>query len=535
MHHNDPSTSTQGICDSRKNGALSDAEALESLRSILFSREQADLAALREKLDELKLSTEDLGRLLPGAVRVATRENDELSDALGPMFGSAIKSAIKTDADSIADAISPIMGPAIRVTIQQSIRGMVQSLNKTLEYSVSVKGLKWRWEAFKTGKSFAEVVLLHTLRFRVVQVFLIDRETGLLISHAALDETAENVDLASGMLTAIQDFVRDSFGGSKDDSLTNMSFGGQTVWIETGVHAFLALVIEGEAPASLRTTVQEALERIHLRFGQELEAYQGDSTPLAGVNPILTECLVSVYEEDEKKKKKPKERKTQFQHPLWRKATLTVGILGILIGIFVLDQRLDYHKQIRDLRHQLAAPDTIQLSIEHDALIARGQAHQQWIEQTANLAPRLPGIEGVQLQEVTNLDQPWKDYLEEIKNTPGLIVTQATARNGQYALFGLRDPLAINPTELLQSFDIPIECVTATWRPFQSLERSIVEKRLLTALPSNPTVRTERVGGSLRFTGRATAEWVRATENRLGPIAGDTIRLDFTRVKTDSQ
>ena len=59
--------------------------------------------------------------------------------------------------------------------------------------------------------SFAEVVLKHTLVYRVEHVFLIHRHTGLLIAHAASqDATSQDPQLVSSMLSAIQDFVRDS-------------------------------------------------------------------------------------------------------------------------------------------------------------------------------------------------------------------------------------------------------------------------------------------------------------------------------------
>ena len=64
----------------------------------------------------------------------------------------------------------------------------MQSFNHALEHSMSWRGLKWRMEAWRTGRSFAEVVLCHTLVFRVEQVFLIHQPTGLLIQHiVALD------------------------------------------------------------------------------------------------------------------------------------------------------------------------------------------------------------------------------------------------------------------------------------------------------------------------------------------------------------
>ena len=55
-------------------------------------------------------------------------------------------------------------------------------------------------------------MLKHTLVYRVEHVFLIHRHTGLLIANAASqDATSQDPQLVSSMLSAIQDFVRDSF------------------------------------------------------------------------------------------------------------------------------------------------------------------------------------------------------------------------------------------------------------------------------------------------------------------------------------
>lgn len=527
----------------QSSAAKSEAEKLATLKQLLFASEKAELAALRKQVEESGLTAEELGELLPKAVWKASSKDEQLSDALGPMFGTAIKSAIKNDADAIAEAISPIMGPAIRATIQQSIRGMVQSLNKTLEYSVSAKGLKWRWEALTTGKSFAEVVLLHTLRYRVVQVFLIDRETGLLIKHAAMDEAADNIDLASGMLTAIQDFVRDSFGASEDDSLSTMSFGNQTVWIETGAHAFLAAVIEGEAPESLRTMMQETVEQVHVRFADELDAYQGDSTPFAPAQLILDGCIVSAFEEDEKDEKE-KETSGNEQRPGWQKALLYGAVAATLLGIFFVNRRLAYRNHIKNLRRQLAAPSTVEFTIEDGTLKCSGEARQSWIEEAESLAARQPGIDTVEMKEVKNLDRPWADYLAALQNEPGLLVTRSEARDGQYEVVGMRDPLASDPAALLNKFGLSPECVKHSWKDYQSLEPELVGRRnaklaerlareihgALPATQGDIDLHVDAKTMTLAFKGTAPAEWVVAARKRAAPIAAGQLTLDFDQI-----
>ena len=102
------------------------------------------------------------------------------------------------------------MGPAIRKAIAATIQGLIQNFNQILEHSFSIKGLRWRLEALRTRRPFAEVVLLHTLVYQVEQVFLVHRKSGLLIDHVVAKTTVpQNPDLVSGMLTAIKDFVQE--------------------------------------------------------------------------------------------------------------------------------------------------------------------------------------------------------------------------------------------------------------------------------------------------------------------------------------
>jgi len=103
---------------------------------------------------------------------------------------------------------------------------MIQSFDKTLEYSLSVQGLKWRWEALRTKKPFGEIVLLHTLLYQVEQVFLIHRKSSLGIQHVVSKNVKiQDPDLVAGMLSAIRDFVQDSFKLEKDETLGTLRMG----------------------------------------------------------------------------------------------------------------------------------------------------------------------------------------------------------------------------------------------------------------------------------------------------------------------
>src|SRR5262249_28849109 len=141
-----------------------------------------------------------------------------------------------------------------------------------------------RLEAYRTGSGFADVVLKHTVVYRVEHIFVIHRKTGLLLEHAAAEAAAtQDPHLVSGMLTAIQDFVRDSFnqeGGSSSSGIDTLRLGDLLLWCEEGPLAYLAAVIRGNPPENLHLMLREALGRIHEDLRKPLEEYDGDNSAL---------------------------------------------------------------------------------------------------------------------------------------------------------------------------------------------------------------------------------------------------------------
>ena len=124
-------------------------------------------------------------------------------------------------------------------------------------------------------------------------MFLIHPESGLLLAHAwAPDLQASDPDLISGMLTAIRDFVADSFSREGDaGGLRRFSVGELTVMVEQGPRAVLAAVVRGQAPDSLLEQLQDTLETIHLQFSGALADFDGDAAALEAARPLLEECL----------------------------------------------------------------------------------------------------------------------------------------------------------------------------------------------------------------------------------------------------
>jgi hypothetical protein len=140
---------------------------LEQLRTLLLGREIESLSRLSRQIDDPEQLADAMSRVLPTAITQAAARDATLGEALAPAVERATRSSIRNDPHTLVNILYPLILPAIRKSIGETIDATFQSLNESLKYSLSWRGLKWRWEAWRTGVPFAAVVLKHTLVYQV--------------------------------------------------------------------------------------------------------------------------------------------------------------------------------------------------------------------------------------------------------------------------------------------------------------------------------------------------------------------------------
>jgi outer membrane protein OmpA-like peptidoglycan-associated protein len=254
-----------------------------------------------------------------------------LAEALKPTVDAALRRSVRDDPRVWAETFFPILLPAIRMAVASALRDMLATLNQILEHSLSPRSWRWRLEAWRSGKAFGEILLLRTLVYRVEQLLLLDRHTGLpLASVAAADIRPRDTGLVAAMLTALQDFVGHSFGADRDSGIRELYVGDFTLLVEQGPRAALAAAVRGHAPAELRETLRAAVDLVHQEFAPELRDFHGDPKPFERSRTILEGCLQAQYRRPEV----PSNRK------LWVLATAVAVALAVWIGFrVVLAQR----------------------------------------------------------------------------------------------------------------------------------------------------------------------------------------------------
>lgn len=336
----------------------------DELKQILFGEERRHISALDERLIDPKQRARDMAEILPASIVLSTEKGPDLTQSLRAPVTECVEDLARNQTEIFAEALFPAIMPAIRRSIMETLRAFVQGINQTIDQSFSAQGVKWRLEAIRTGLPFHEIVLKHTLVYRVEQVFLIQYKTGVLIAHAAHpDVTIKDSDAISAMFTAIRDFVSDSFDTESIDGLDTIEIGGHTTWlIYSGPVIMLACVIRGIAPLKLRERLTLILEDIERRFHQKLINFQGDRNTLPELKPRLQQCLDVEL----------KGEATQPRRPHRVRLLVLLTLFGMLISVagYWLISTHRENKQIASLHTRLAATPGIVLT---DSYTDRGK------------------------------------------------------------------------------------------------------------------------------------------------------------------
>ena len=316
-----PGTESNPVKPTSPAGDRTDStDDLQELRRLIFGGD------LEELLPPAIVKTEAVSAVLAEAIAQSHAQyQQQLTQAALPTVESAIQASVDSDINVLSEALFPIIGPATRKSVAAAIRNLTQSLNQGLEHSLSPQSFKWRLEARRTGRSFAEVVLLRTLVYQVEQVLLIHKETGLLLQQVVSEQVqSQDPELVSAMLTAIQDFVQDSFNVQSGGSLDTLEVGELNIWIEAGPQAVLACVIRGNAPQELRNQLQTTLEKIHRTYATPLKDFAGDQEAFISSQTYLQDCLQAQFKT---KATGNKQRPT--------KLLIALGCITMLLGTWI--------------------------------------------------------------------------------------------------------------------------------------------------------------------------------------------------------
>jgi outer membrane protein OmpA-like peptidoglycan-associated protein len=201
---------------------------------------------------------------------------DEIAIALAPEMASAIKQQITIKREAMSDALYPIIGSTILKYIGETMR----EINEKLEQSLSPEAIARKIKAKLQGISEAELLMQATAPLTVKAVFLIHKNSGLLIAGVQPPESEElESEMIAGMLTAIRSFVNDCI--SKSGNLAEIDavqYGTSSIVLEVAGSCYLAVVIEGGTRQWFKYKMRAIFKNILQEYGEQIQEFNGDPT-----------------------------------------------------------------------------------------------------------------------------------------------------------------------------------------------------------------------------------------------------------------
>ncbi|MGB2741987.1 MAG: OmpA family protein [Cognaticolwellia sp.] len=243
------------------------------------------------------------------ALRDRQKKDNSVDKVLQPFVEDSVKNSVAHNSEQMVSSLYPLVGSLVRKSVAAFLSDFMEKTNQLLENSLTIKGLKWRLKARRSGVSYAQYAASQTFAYRVEHVFLIHRETGLLLNTIALDDKDNSdADIVSAMLTAINDFVGDSFSPSHEgqkEQLQSVSTDNFNLLIKPGPRALVVAAVIGNPPQRINDQLQLTIENIHSLYHDELNDFTGDNEPFTSSDSLLRDCLLSEQKNTINVKKRP--------------------------------------------------------------------------------------------------------------------------------------------------------------------------------------------------------------------------------------
>jgi hypothetical protein len=133
------------------------------------------------------------------------------------------------------------------------------------------------------GISSALGFSINPVRSGIKELFIITKGGLLLRHYSDTLRTDLDRDALSGMLVAVQDFVKVTLA-SKSGSLSQLHYGDESIFFFQGTYTVAAVVAKDGNADAVRYQVLDALQDFEDRHGQTLASWNGDVNAFPGID-----------------------------------------------------------------------------------------------------------------------------------------------------------------------------------------------------------------------------------------------------------
>lgn len=244
---------------------MTENDRLDLLKNLLFTEDREHLQKISKRILLLEALFNEKQKLA-GKVNPIIEDRlkgftDEIPTTLGPVITATLKEQIRVQRDEVVDALYPIMGKMIKKYVAQEIKLLSDKIDNQFSF---IKRWKIKIKSWFGNVSEEELILSELGSARIEQVFLIERDSGILKASYAKTKTIDE-EMVSGMLTAIKSFVEDAFQ-QKGQNLELVEYELYQIHLQSFVTHYVAVVVSGNYSNRVKNKLQDLIFNFYKDF-----------------------------------------------------------------------------------------------------------------------------------------------------------------------------------------------------------------------------------------------------------------------------
>lgn len=125
----------------------------------------------------------------------------------------------------------------------------------------------------------------------IEEVFTVYKDGRLLKHMSNKDGEHPDNDIFTGMMTAAQEFIKDSFASRDSSGLKKMELGKKRIIFERGDKIYMALVYTGDADNKMKKRIITSIDEIESKYNKVLKKWNGNISDLEGIEEHMIPLL----------------------------------------------------------------------------------------------------------------------------------------------------------------------------------------------------------------------------------------------------
>lgn len=278
----------------------SEDKLIERLREVILRNDRQTMAEVWRVLDSREEMEARTGNIIQERIeQKAQFLKDNFEQEYGDTIDDLMERKIQSSKEEILNVIYPVLGQMIKKYIayqfeqlQEAIERQIKNAKERLSPSNIFKRLRNRFSGVKES----DLILSEAVQPIIEEVYVIQKESGLLLGSYYSGDRKDEQDVIAGMLTAIKAFAEDAFK-KENQELETLEWGNFKIILQNNYSYYIAVVLTGAVSKPYRSQLSD---KLNLFINKEMKGVHSKTPANAELYNRLTGALYNLFHTDKR-------------------------------------------------------------------------------------------------------------------------------------------------------------------------------------------------------------------------------------------